>query len=61
MIGRVERTESEETTLVPNEYWETIRERTGAVTKHDVETLEHLEAFLPERQFERLQSKLRAE
>lgn len=62
MLCRVERAESDEPTLedVPQEYWETIQERTGGVTKHDIDSLEHLEVLLPDRQFEGLQSKLGA-
>jgi len=56
----VERAESDEPTLedVPEEYWDIVFDRTGGVTKHDVEDLEHLEQLLSERQFERLMSKI---
>ena len=60
VLCRVERAESDEPTLedVPQEYWETIQERTGGVTKHDIDSLEHLEVLLSDRQFERLMNKI---
>jgi len=60
VLCRVERAESDEPTLedVPEEYWETIRERTGGITKHHIEGLEHLKQLLSLRQFERLMNKI---
>jgi len=43
---------------VPEEYWDIVFDKTGGVTKHDVEDLEHLEQLLSERQFERLMNKI---
>jgi hypothetical protein len=43
---------------VPEDYWETLRERTDGVTKHDIHSLDHLEELLSDRQFQRLMNKI---
>ncbi|SNR49748.1 ATP-binding protein [Halorubrum vacuolatum] len=43
---------------VPEEYWDKLRERTGGITKHDVEDLAHLEQLLSDRQFNRLMNRI---